>query len=362
MDAIGPDLVNLVQHLYRTKPSASEAISELTLRSHEKCEQADVHMAPTAREIAYTRWFASMKSRYKALRDRILQQAEVKEAEDVILGLFGSGCTVKQLPEAFRTSADMVTFRISDAILTDAVQQRVSVLENRSVPRLNGKDLAKDFIANVVVPSLMPSRWWEQQPDSSKKSLVKLLAVGIRTEPPCLVMEYTRSSVVGGAAGDEKRRHRVIYLHDALSPTGSTIQLAKKLAATHGALISEADLQKYLLKLQKFLKDGVTLESSAAPQSTQQEEQRPATASATKSSTKANKADLGLLYRDPDAALKNVDLQDADDLTVKEFKNKMSETFDSNVLKPGDPGYSYDRRQDFQASKKSEWDDDDDDF
>lgn len=355
MDAIGQDLFNLVQHLYRTKPTAAEAILELTLRSHERCEQADVHMAPTAREIAYTRWFASMKGRYKSLRDQLAQRPEAKEAEDVVLGLYGSGCTVQQLPEAFRTTADMVTFRIPDSILTDAIQARVSVLEGRSVPRLGGKELVKDFIANVVVPSLIPARWWENQPDTAKKGLVKLLAVGIRTEPPCLVLEYTRRA---SSDGEDKKRHRTIYLHDALGTSGPVIQLAKKLAATHGSLISEGDLQKHLLKLQKLMKDGTKMPT--AHQSPSENGTAPTTSR--KAVQSVNKADLGLLYRDPEAALKNVDLQDADDLTVKEFKSKMSETFDSNALKPGDPGYTYDRRRQFQTTKKSEWDDDDDDF
>jgi hypothetical protein len=356
MDAIGPDLFNLVQHLYRTKSTAADAIAELTLRSHEKCEQADVHMAPTAREIAYTRWFSSMKARYKSLRDQILQKPEAKEAEDVVLGLYGSGCTVQQLSEAFRTTSDMVTFRVPEAILSDAIQQRVSVLEGRSVPRLSAKDLAKDYVASVVVPALTPQRWWEDQSDSQKKGLVALAAVGLRTEPPCIVLEYFRSVAPGTA---RKKRHRFIYLHDALSPTGPTIQLAKKLSSTHGALISEADLQKNLIKLQKLLKEGATLGAATAAAVPQSSTSSSSTAVA--ASTKGpNKADLGLLYRDPEAALKNVDLQDADDLTIKEFKNKMSEVFDVNAVKPGDPGYKYDSRKTFRATKKSEWDDDED--
>ncbi|CUG92189.1 Hypothetical protein, putative [Bodo saltans] len=295
------------------------------------------------------------------LRDQILQKTEAKEAEDVVLGLYASGCTVQQISEAFRTTSDMVTFRVSEVILNDAIQQRVSVLEGRSVPRLSGKDLAKDYVSSVVVPALTPQRWWEDQPDSAKKGLVTLAAVGVRTEPPCLVLEYFRSSAPGAEA---KKRHRYVYLHEALSPTGPTIQLAKKLASTHGALITEADLQKNLMKLQKLLKEGATLSTAptAAVSSTVTTSSSSAATTASSASTKGpNKADLGLLYRDPEAALKNVDLQDADDLTVKEFKNKMSEVFEVNAVKPGDPGYKYDSRKTFRATKKSEWDDDEDD-
>jgi hypothetical protein len=70
------------------------------------------------------------------------------------------------------------------------------------------------------------------------------------------------------------------------------------------------------------------------------------------------KADVGLLYRDPEAALKDVDLQDADDITVKEFKLKMDDTFHANIVRPGDPRYQYDIRKTVAPTEKSEWDSD----
>lgn len=69
-------------------------------------------------------------------------------------------------------------------------------------------------------------------------------------------------------------------------------------------------------------------------------------------------ADIGLLYRDPEAAMRNVDLNKADDYTVKEFKAKMTEGFESNVVKPGDPGYKYDVRVETKTTGASEWDSD----
>ena len=49
---------------------------------------------------------------------------------------------------------------------------------------------------------------------------------------------------------------------------------------------------------------------------------------------------------------------EADDYTVKEFKAKMTEGFESNVVKPGDPGYKYDVRVETKTTGASEWDSD----
>jgi CEP19-like protein len=42
-------------------------------------------------------------------------------------------------------------------------------------------------------------------------------------------------------------------------------------------------------------------------------------------------------------------------------KDKMTIGFQSNVVKPGDPDYEFDKRQEFNSTKPSEWDDDEDD-
>ncbi|KEG14711.1 hypothetical protein DQ04_00331040 [Trypanosoma grayi] len=72
-----------------------------------------------------------------------------------------------------------------------------------------------------------------------------------------------------------------------------------------------------------------------------------------------NKADVGLLYRNPEEALNNVDLNDADDVTLREFKAKMEEKFVENAVRPGDPGYVYDKRLEVKPTERSEWDDSD---
>lgn len=364
MEAIGVDLINLIQHLYRKK-AAQEALSELTLRTHEKFEPTDVQMAPTAKEIAYTRWFAAMKARYKVLREDLLAKNESKEAEETIVGLYPNGCTTEQILEAFTNASDMLTFQVKSAIINDWASQRTAALDAKGTKRLTAKELVKEFVSGPVLTALTPSRWWETQPDLTKRKYTTVCAVGLRTEPPSLVVEYKRIT-------DSKKRQRTIYLHEVLSANGSTTQLARKLAATHGALLGEETFQKHLVKLQKLMREGASLskqnsvEVAAAKAGDSMGKQvsasnaQPPPPAATKG---PNKADLGLLYRDPEAALKDVDLQDADEFTVKEFKAKMTEAFQTKVIKPGDPGYKYDKRQTFVAVKKSEWDEDsDDDF
>ena len=78
-----------------------------------------------------------------------------------------------------------------------------------------------------------------------------------------------------------------------------------------------------------------------------------------KSSSDAIKGDIGLLYRDPEAAMRNVDLQDVDMATLDEYKARMDEQFAAKVLRPGQEGYEYDKRVDFKPTEASVWDSDD---
>jgi len=47
---------------------------------------------------------------------------------------------------------------------------------------------------------------------------------------------------------------------------------------------------------------------------------------------------------------------------VQKHKDKMDVLFNKNNKKPGDPGFVYDKQQDFQPELENEWDEDDDDF
>ena len=378
MESIGADLFLLVQHLYRKSGNANDALVELSLRTREKSEKADVMMAPTAKEIAYTRWFGAVKNRFKLLREELLAtREECKEAEEVMLSLYGNGCSVANLADAFSSAASLVSFPLKDQLVQEAASQRVTALSSKNIKQLSAKDLVKEFLTGPVLSSLIPERWWETQSDAAKRGIVTLRAVGMRLRPTRLVLEYTRSDT----DSTHRVRHRTIQLDATFTATCPVTPFAKKLVATHGALLSESDLQRYLMRLQRVIKDDEINQKNALAnpklndsyesdfgddndeknhygvKSSQQQAKPVAPAAGG-----GNKADLGLLYRDPEAALNDVDLQDADDLTVKEFKAKMSEKFDANVVKPGDPGYQYDKRVTVpKATKKSDWDDDESD-
>jgi hypothetical protein len=51
------------------------------------------------------------------------------------------------------------------------------------------------------------------------------------------------------------------------------------------------------------------------------------------------------------------DLQHVDDETLAEAKAKMDVVFQQHRLRPGDPGYVYDKREDFgEPTEANEWD------
>lgn len=60
----------------------------------------------------------------------------------------------------------------------------------------------------------------------------------------------------------------------------------------------------------------------------------------------------------------NQDLNKLDDEQLAKKKKVMSSSFEKNQLKPGDPGYEYDKQVEFDTSEKVEagWDSPDDDF
>ena len=47
---------------------------------------------------------------------------------------------------------------------------------------------------------------------------------------------------------------------------------------------------------------------------------------------------------------------------VQKHKEKMDVIYKQNIKRPGDAGYTYDVQVDFKAVKKSDWDDEDEDY
>lgn len=193
--------------------------------------------------------------------------------------------------------------------------------------------------------------------------VVKRLAV--RKDPPSLLVEYcvntTTSSATTTARSSSKIRHRVVDLTAVMRKATNAAalpfaarQLLEKgpLKLFGGGVITESQLIERLDALLRLMRGGGGSQPHVVDGTI------TAAAASSDSRHGGQKADLGLLYRDPEKALKHVDLQDADDLTIKEYKKKMDDTFVKKILRPGDAGYVYDRRVDVKPVSKSEWDDD----
>ncbi|XP_063597253.1 centrosomal protein of 19 kDa-like [Penaeus indicus] len=60
----------------------------------------------------------------------------------------------------------------------------------------------------------------------------------------------------------------------------------------------------------------------------------------------------------------NQDLNKLNDETAEQKEQIMDDTFQKNQLKPGDPGYEYDKQVDFDTAEKLEagWDSSEEDF
>ena len=357
MDGVGSELWSLVHHLYNVKLTAPLALEELCLRTNEKYDAGDAAMAPVAREIVYTRWYGSMKSRFKLLREQLAASKQAKEVDEVVESLFPQGTRVTQLGEAFVSVAALLTTAIDDALVAETARNRIQFYSSGK-SNVSAKEIARDFVSGPLITTLIPPLWWlptgKGQPSSTTGSTTQLAAlrrIGLIVKPPTVVLQYTKQ-------GHKKRR--TIRLDGVLNPSTPLTTLVKKLRKSHASLLSDDEVRRLLLQLQRMMKEdlaqlGGSTSSAANPSTTAPTSY--AQQAAPPSSSAKNKADLGLLYRDPEAALQDVDLQDADDFTVKEFKARMNEKFVQNVVKPGDPGYAYDKRVAINPTAKSEWDD-----
>ena len=87
----------------------------------------------------------------------------------------------------------------------------------------------------------------------------------------------------------------------------------------------------------------------------------PDDASAAPSATATNDTGSGGVAA-PTAAEDMGDLQRVSAISLRMAKARMDVDFEEKQLKPGDPGYVYDKQVDFDdANEPSGWDDDDDD-
>ncbi|KAH9578079.1 Centrosomal protein of 19kDa [Trypanosoma melophagium] len=386
---LGLELWVLVYHLYAKYTDLPKtAFRQLALRTRCACAGEDLQIATRPSLLKNTQWFREMSERYKALRQSLREsnKESVKEAAELTRSFYPTGCSVSEYADALQTCAAMLSKTIPSETLSRFIKSRLEELASLGQESLTVDELISDLIERPLLDALTPSQWWQR--DTSVDGAPSLKSVMLRSRPPQIDILYL---------GRGKLRCQHIHLVGILHEDSPTAPLAKRLARTHGALLSEDQFRTYLLRLQSLMKgtiDGgsknksssdVALPSlhsdyhdnqehhqwTSAPDTKLSEttgksneiENRTfsttTTTAAASSTPKGNKADVGLLYRDPDAAMDNVDLNDADDVTLQEFKAKMNEKFMEKIVRPGDPDYVYDKRVDVKPTERSEWDDSD---
>ncbi|RNF06396.1 uncharacterized protein Tco025E_07580 [Trypanosoma conorhini] len=366
---LGLELWILVYHLYRKYGSDPEAaFCELALRTRCVRRGDDVRVARSPSLLQNTQWYRELTTRYAALRQRLKesQAGALQEAEEVTRSLYSAGCKLKEYADALQTCAAMLTVSIPTQAILRFAEYRVQELASRAVVTVTVDELVNDLIERLLLDAMTPSQWWRADPKGDDP--VSLKSVGLRAQPAEIHVLCTCSG---------KPRCYRIHLEGVLHDSGPTAPLAKRLARAHGTLVSEERFRAYLVRLQGLMRrvvekhdishstNGVTHEVPHEHDNPQQQQTSFVSAAAVdldsgaKPLSGANKADVGLLYRDPESALDNVDLNDADDVTLQEFKAKMEERFLENILRPGDPGYEYDKRVEVKPTQRSEWDDSD---
>jgi hypothetical protein len=323
-------------------------------------------------------WFAAMQDRVSKHRQVVLASDSGRDAvgqvRAIVQSILRNGCRAEDIVEQATTVASMLTVEgLSSSLVDTHANAFARQVASHGAPRVSSHEFERFFCEGPVADVFLAFGWWFQD----RPLALKRRKIALRAIPPTILIQYELPRKAGGQS---IVRHRTLHLDTQFRETGSVVPLARTLyrqCACFG--LSESDLQRYLTKLQALaraaqaeaeddLDPAVRAYAAGAPSISQllptmASGETPSSLSASGASGKGGKgpqkADLGLLYRDPAKALENVDLQDADDVVVQEFKNKMDENF--KPLRPGDPGYQYDKRVTVKATAKSEWDDSEDD-
>ncbi|XP_050720345.1 centrosomal protein of 19 kDa-like isoform X2 [Eriocheir sinensis] len=153
------------------------------------------------------------------------------------------------------------------------------------------------------------------------------LKLGVRTQPPALTLVYRSSR--------GKERYRVMPIR-FLNKFGSVENVLKEMKDRHKEFLDkvpDVKIEKMLRILQE-VERGHSVEEAAA--------------------SAAREYNV-----DP-----HQDLNKLDDTTLDKKKKVMNSSFEKNCVRPGDPGYEYDRQVDFGKDEKEEagWDSPEDDF
>lgn len=378
---IGADLWALVHHLYTNH--GRKAFRELCLRTGTPISPEDAALGTVSMDrLKDTAWYHAICLRYQHQQDviKVQHRSRFEEIEEMTQMLYPKGCSLSDYAEAVQSCVSMLTFTIPDSVITSFLQKQDELRAETTSYSVTGEELVDDMKL-LVQESVFPRQWWRHAAPvgSSSTAQVKVSRIGLRCQPPEILVEY-----VSASEGDTKRCRRIHLPRSVLDMHQPVGPIARRLALAHGMLISETEFQRLLLDIQRIdqrqreekaaalgdsdspgMRDTTKVSREVSPNTGAAElgtkASGPSESGKSTTHSKAPQAaDLCLLYRDPEAALENVDLNHADDDTVKEFKDVMDIKFNENAIKPGDEGYVYDKRVAVNPSEKSEWDDDSD--
>lgn len=360
---VGVQVCVLVHHLFRSYP-ASRAFYELTLRCGIPATSEEANAPKSVSGLMQTQWYANIRSLYTDFIAALPQKhvSDFTELTDMVKSLYPSGCSASEFAGAVQICAEMVTFTIPNDLILSFVNEQCEEIGAKGIHEISVVDLTA-YVHRLMLTAMIPPRWWMTV---TPRERPKIHRIGLRTDPMQIGIEYEWPP---GFV-----RCRRISLHTLLPRTGPTGPLAKRLSASHYALMEENEIQRLLIKLQYLKQHSEEKTEESSTRESLMEVRSGPTAGVLRSGSPTSspadssggdepqKADLGLLYRDPERALRNVDLNDADEITVREFKDVMNQKFKEVAILPGDERYVYDKRVKIkEPTAKSAWDESDED-
>ncbi|CCW66124.1 unnamed protein product [Phytomonas sp. Hart1] len=368
---LGLNLAVLVHHLFHKHLNdPRKAFYELTLRTGSACTEQDLQLAQNVCELTKTVWYQDMTARFRSMLDfvRDKNKETIQEMRDLINELYPRGCATSEFANVVETCTALIPYTIHSEKISRFMDEQSDTLHSDRIYELSAEELTQRIVNDLLVNSMIPPLWWREDHAISGGAVgtIKVTKVALRLSPLEIVIQYTRSPWAV--------RVRKIHLGSVLSLGGPTAHIARRLARSHGSLLGEKVFQRLLIKLQHLATQSECIQEkpegviSGVTEALDMLESVPPALPANMEVTdtlgtdilmkgKPQKADLGLLYRDPTKALEDVDLNDADELTTKEFKEFMNKDFQKVAIKPGDPGYIYDKRVNVNPTKDSAWDD-----
>lgn len=409
-DDIGPTLWGLIYHLYE-KYGYERGFYELCLRTYSTYSPEDQALeSVTLPKLKQTSWYKNMVERYQTQCEHLRYQYDdrFEEATSMTSAMYGEGCSLFDYAEAVQNCVSLLTFTISETLVERFLEKKGEIRGNSNSYSVSKDELLTDM-KELVQESLLPPCWWSLEKNTDAKNILSKTAkeavmmegirptrIGLACQPLTIAIEYLSPNVTSSSFIDNKmlRCRRIRLPEEVLESHSSIATIAKRLASSHGIFLNESAFQKLLLELQKLQKrrletakmdvelngnaSSLNRHSSSLPRSSWTAGGDPSSMDSSVHRRETGQiievvpsggkdfndavqeADLCLLYRDPEAALINVDLNKADDETVKEFKDVMDIKFKEKALKPGDEGYVYDKRVEMRPTVQSEWDDDSD--